>query len=57
MDIKQEKGKNAVKYRQVKTFYFDQEKSGNNREDDLVNVPNIPFVVGIQFKITYYCEF
>ncbi len=34
-----------MKYREVKTYYFDQEKSGNNKEDDLINILNIPFVV------------
>ncbi|CAL8145243.1 unnamed protein product [Orchesella dallaii] len=44
VDIKQEDGLNTVKYREVKTYFFDKKISGNNSEDDLVNVPNIPFV-------------
>jgi len=45
VDIKQEDGLNTVKYKEVKTYFFDGEISKNNSEDDLVNVPNIPFVV------------
>ncbi|ODM92785.1 Lysosome membrane protein 2 [Orchesella cincta] len=44
VDIKQEDGLNTVKYKEVKTYFFDKKISGRNSEDDLVNVPNIPFV-------------
>lgn len=45
VNIRQDNGKNTVKYREVKTYYFDQKRSGSNSEEDRITVPNIPFVV------------
>lgn len=45
VDIRQNDGLNTVKYKIVTTYLFDQKLSGNNTENDLVNVPNIPFIV------------
>lgn len=45
VDIHQDDGLNTVKYKMMVTYFFLPELSGNNTENDLVNIPNIPFLV------------